>query len=139
MTRYTYSTCLSFGTDGEPDYCEIDTTISYTVIPGEPETGPTYDCGGTPASDPQIDDIRVEKIDGKPVVTGDAITRDAILSEFECGHHDADLLAEAASDRDHAADLRAEQIREDRGATTTCIESIGGERHQRLSFQIKVF
>lgn len=96
MTRYTYSTCLSFGTDGEADYSEVDTTISYVVRPGRPETPPAYDHGGLPAEDPEIDDIRVEKIDGKPAVTGDAITRDAILAEFECGRHDADLLAEAA-------------------------------------------
>ena len=96
MTRYTYTTCLSFGTDGEADYSEVDTTISYVVRPGRPETPPAYAHGGLPAEDPEIDDIRVEKIDGKPAVTGDAITRDAILAEFECGRHDADLLAEAA-------------------------------------------
>lgn len=108
--RYKYTTCLSFGTDGEADYCEIDATVSFMVIPGEPETGPSYDCGGTPASDPQIDDIRVERIDGKPALVGDAATRDAILAEFECGRHDADLLAEAADvdadDRDAALESR---------------------------------
>ena len=107
MTRYTYSTCLSFGTDGEADYSEIDTTISYVVRPGRPETPPAYAHGGLPAEDPEIDDIRVEKIDGKPAVTGDAITRDAILAEFECGRHDADLLAAAAETDTYRRENRA--------------------------------
>lgn len=64
--RYRYSTCLSFGTDGEADYCEIDVTVSFAVVWGEPETGPTYACGGTPATDDLVEDIRVESIDGDP-------------------------------------------------------------------------
>lgn len=110
--RYNYSTCLSFGADGEADYCEIDVTVSFAVVWGEPETGPTYACGGTPATGDLVEDIRVETIDGKPLVTGDAITRAAILAEFECGRHDADLLAEAAAvaaaDASYADDLRRE-------------------------------
>ena len=110
--RYNYSTCLSFGTDGEADYCEIDVTVSFAVVWGEPETGPTYACGGTPATGDLVEDIRVETIDGKPAVTGDAITRAAILAEFETGDHDADLLAEAAAvaaaDAAYADDLRRE-------------------------------
>lgn len=107
MTRYTYTTCLSFGTDGEADYCELDATISYVVRQGRAETPPAYAHGGLPAEDPEIDDIRVEKIDGKPAVTGDAITRDAILAEFECGRHDADLLAEAAETDTYRRENRA--------------------------------
>lgn len=34
--RYHFTTCLSFGTDGEADYCEIDATVSYTVAWGTP-------------------------------------------------------------------------------------------------------
>lgn len=37
--RYHYTTCLSFGTDGEADYCEIDATISYIVRAGRAEPG----------------------------------------------------------------------------------------------------
>lgn len=108
--RYSYATCLSFGTDGEADYVEVDTKISFVVHPGRPETPPAYSHGGMPAEDPEIDDIRVEEIDGRPSVTGDAITRDAILAEFECGRHDADLLAHAAevdwADADSAMEAR---------------------------------
>ena len=96
MTRYTYSTCLSFGTDGEADYCEIDATISYVVRQGCSETPAAYDHGGLPSEDPEIDDIRVEKIDGRPVAADDDDTRDAILARFDTGGHDAELLAEAA-------------------------------------------
>lgn len=109
--RYFYATCLSFGTDGEADYVEIDTKISYIVHAGRPETPPAYAHGGMPAEGPEIDDIRVEEIDGKALVTGDAITRGAILAEFECGRHDADLLAHAAevdwADADRAQEDRA--------------------------------
>lgn len=108
--RYHYTTCLSFGTDGEADYCEIDATISYVARAGRPETPPAYVHGGLPAEDPEIDDIRVEKIDGKPLVTGDEITRAAILAEFECGRHDHDLLAHAGevdwADADSLAEAR---------------------------------
>ena len=96
MTRYTYSTCLSFGTDGEADYCELDATISYVVRQGRAETPPAYAHGGLPAEDAEIDDVRVEKIDGRPAAIFDRITCDAIEDRFNTGDHDADLLAEAA-------------------------------------------
>ena len=65
MARYTYSTNIevSSGDDCGPDF---DIVVSFSVIPGEPERGPTYDCGGTPAVDPLIEDIRLETVDGKP-------------------------------------------------------------------------
>lgn len=61
-TRYHFSTCLSFGTDGEADYCELDVTVSYTVAWGRPETPPAYDHGGLPAEPDEIDDIRLELV-----------------------------------------------------------------------------
>jgi len=48
-TRYRYSTCLSFGEDGEPGYTEIDVTVSYRVVWGSPEKPPAYSHGGLPA------------------------------------------------------------------------------------------
>ncbi|WP_292038634.1 MULTISPECIES: hypothetical protein [unclassified Brevundimonas] len=110
MTRYTYSTCVSFGTDGEADYSEIDVTVSYAVLAGRPETPPAYSHGGLPAEDAEIDDIRVEQINGKPVVVGDALKVEAILSKFEDGDLDADLFAAASEEetcrREDAADAR---------------------------------
>jgi hypothetical protein len=66
MTRHTYTTTLSSGADGEADYIEMEATFSFEYIPGHPETPPAYDHGGLPADPPEIDDIRLELIDGKP-------------------------------------------------------------------------
>jgi hypothetical protein len=62
--RYTYSTNVevSSGDDCGPDF---DVVVSFSVIPGEPERGPTYDCGGTPASNPRSEDIALDTVDGK--------------------------------------------------------------------------
>lgn len=111
MTRYTYTTCLSFGTDGEADYCELDATISYVVHPGRPETPPAFHHGGLQAEAAEIDDIRVEKIDWRPVGAGDEDARDAILAKFDTGEHDADLLAEAAEQDAIDADGWADHMR----------------------------
>jgi len=112
MTRYTFSTCLSFGTDSEADYIEIDVTVSYVVHAGRPETPPAYNHGGLPAEPAEVDDIRVEAIKGKPPVTGDRMTVDAVVCEFENGRHNAALLAAAADEeayrREEAADVRTD-------------------------------
>ena len=34
---------------------ELEVDVRYTATPGEPETGPTYACGGTPASPPEVE------------------------------------------------------------------------------------
>jgi hypothetical protein len=91
--RYTYSTCLMFGTDGEADFCELDATVSFAFTPGRAAAPPAYDHGGLPADPPEIDDIRVELIDGRPVTAGDGETIDAILDQFATGDFD-DLLIE---------------------------------------------
>lgn len=66
MTRYTYSTTLSFGTDGEPSYSEIDVQVSYRVVWGAPETPPAYSHGGLPADPDEVDDVRLDLVEGKP-------------------------------------------------------------------------
>ena len=91
--RYTFTTCLSFGTDGEADFCELDVTVSFAFTPGRAAAPPAYDNGGLPADPPEIDDIQVELIDGRPVTTGDGETIDAILDQFATGDFD-DLLIE---------------------------------------------
>lgn len=95
MTRHSYSACVSFGTDGEDDYNEIDVTVSYTVNWGRAETPPAYDHGGLPAEASEVDDIRVEAINGKPPVTGDCLTVEAVICELNSGRHDDDLLSSA--------------------------------------------
>ena len=63
-TRYRYDTGVSFG--GDEPTAEFDVTVSYTVTWGRPETPPAYDHGGLPADPDEVDDIRLELIDGKP-------------------------------------------------------------------------
>lgn len=63
--RYTYSTTLSFGTDGEADYREVDVEVSFTCSPGRAETPPSYSHGGLPAEGREIDDIRLETVNGR--------------------------------------------------------------------------
>lgn len=66
MTRYRYSTCLSFGDDGEANYCELDVTVSFTVAWGSPD---------------EVEDIRLELVDGKPLTGCEFI--EPVLSRFE--------------------------------------------------------
>lgn len=148
MTRYTYSTCLSFGTDGEADYSEMDVTVSFTVAWGSPEIGAGYMADPfkyDPGSPDVVEDIKVENIDGNPPGEYGPVTVAMILDQLDgpTDVHTREMLAEAvaveAGQAAYAEDFRADLARDDRATTTTCIESIGGERHQRLSFQIKVF
>lgn len=108
--RYKYTTCLSFGTDGEADYCEIDVTVSFAVVWGEPETGPTYACGGTPATGDLVEDIQVESIDGNPPTN--RVLAAMILDQLDgpTDIHTREMLAEAVAvesgEAAYAADLR---------------------------------
>ena len=66
MTRYTYATCLNWG--GDEPTAEIEVEVSYTVAWGSAETGrfgvpEDYD----PGSPDEVEDLRVEKIDGRSV------------------------------------------------------------------------
>ena len=99
---YRFSTCLSFGTDGEADYREIDVTISYNVAWGSPESGrfsgppENYD----PGSASEIEDIAVVELDGRTPDGSDKHAIDAILDDFASGKFDEDLLAAAADSED---------------------------------------
>lgn len=64
MTRHTYTTTLSWG--GDTPTAEVEVTVSYAVIWGRPETPPAYAHGGLPAEPTEIDDIRLELVEGKP-------------------------------------------------------------------------
>jgi len=92
MTRHTFTTCLSFGTDGEADFCELDVTVSFGFTPGRDATPPAYDHGGLPADPPEIGDIEVEAIDGRPVTAGDWEAIDAILDQFATGDFDGAMM-----------------------------------------------
>lgn len=65
MTRYTYACTLSWG--GDEPTAEVEVEVSYTVAWGSSETGRNgppehYD----PGSADEIEDIRLEKVEGKP-------------------------------------------------------------------------
>lgn len=65
MRRYKYETNVevSSGDDCGPDF---DIVVSFTVTPGGRETPPSYASGGSPAYPAEIDDIRLETVNGKP-------------------------------------------------------------------------
>lgn len=119
--RFTYATTLSWENEFETVTGELEVEFSYVFTAGAPEQGPTYACGGQPADPDEIDDIRVERIEGKPRPWG---------HEWQSDDAYADMLIEHLSDRDHEAMLieagecaaeahyeameyRAEQRRED--------------------------
>ena len=114
--RYTYATCLGWG--GDEPTAEIDVEVSYTVAWGSPETGrfgppENYD----PGSPDEVEDLRVEKIDGRTVEASPGLLV-PIMEKLE-DIEDAlfpDLIANAveieAARADEAADYRREAARE---------------------------
>lgn len=119
--RYTYSTSLSWG--GDTPTAELDVEVSYLVCWGAPEKGPSYASGGQPADPDEVDDIRVEKINGMPVseatafeyMPGETVAR--IIEKLELSDdHLSDMIAEAAeweaADYADAMDRRHEEARE---------------------------
>lgn len=46
-------------TQGPTISFEIEVGLSGTYVPGEAETGPTYDCGGTPAVGESVEDLEI--------------------------------------------------------------------------------
>jgi hypothetical protein len=90
-TRYRYSTTLSFGSDGEPNYSEVDVTVSYTVAWGSPESGAGYMADPyryDPGSPDVVEDIRLELVEGKPRPWG-----------MGCGYISDDEFAEMVAER----------------------------------------
>lgn len=61
--RYTYTATLNWG--GDTPTAEIEVTVSYSVSPGSPEQGPSYDSGGQPGEDPMVEDITLDLVEGK--------------------------------------------------------------------------
>jgi hypothetical protein len=103
--RYTYSTCLMFGTDGEADHREIDVTVSYEVA--------WLDDDGQRG---EIEDIRVEAIDSDTAEKADPVAVAEAFDVFECGRFDDAMLTHASEERAEdyadALDRRDEAKRE---------------------------
>ena len=102
--RYTYTTCLTWG--GDEPTAEVEVEVSYTVLWGAPEQGPSYASGGQPADPDEIDDIRLEKVEGKPrpwnmgygFITDDDFATDCIEKIEGDERHLEAMLIKAADD-----------------------------------------
>lgn len=119
--RYTYATSLSFGTDGEPGYSEAEVEVSYLVSWGRPAQtyGPPENC--YPADPDEIDDVRLEKVEGKArpwdmgwgYISDDAFAEMVWLS-LDCTRHHAAMLEQATEEewaRDDDASERSYEAR----------------------------
>ena len=63
-TPRTHIIATTFTPD-EEDAEELELLIYYTYTPGQPERGPTYACGGTPAEPAEVELDHVEFADGR--------------------------------------------------------------------------
>lgn len=122
-SRYTYATTLSFGTDGEPGYSEVEVEVSYEVSFGAPETGrfgppEHYD----PGSGDEVHSIRLEKVEGKarPWDMGFGFLSDDAFAEMveerlDAAEHQRAMIAEAieteASDYEAYQEMLADERR----------------------------
>jgi hypothetical protein len=102
--RYTYTTTLNWG--GDTPTAEIEVEVSYSVLPGCPEQGPSYDSGGQPGEDPMVEDIRLEKVEGEARpwamgwgnITDDEFATDCIEKIEGSDRHLEAMLNEAAEE-----------------------------------------
>lgn len=91
--------------DFETTYAGELVRVQGSVDPGEPATGPTYDCGGTPGCGPTIEDFHIFDEAGKELEDDDEF----ILSVLE-----AEIMERAADAHDDAK-ADAAEARSDRG------------------------
>ena len=102
-TRYRYAACLGFGTDGEADYCEIDVEVSYSVAWGSPGT-PTPYFGPAELYDPgsphEVEDIRLETVDGRPITGCEFI--EPVLDRFEEDDELREIMVQEAIEHEAA-------------------------------------
>jgi hypothetical protein len=120
--RYTYATTLSFGSDGEPGYSEVDVEVSYQVYFGRPAQtyGPAENC--YPAEADEVDDVRLEKVEGKPrpwdmgfgFLSDDAFAEMVVEQLERSDEHHRAMAAEAAEDEAAARDDYLESLADER-------------------------
>lgn len=79
--------------------------VTGTITAGYPATGPTYDCGGTPAEPPEIEDFQAFAFDGTEIEDTDEILAALEDTIMEQASEDADC------DADDAAEARADSMR----------------------------
>lgn len=102
--KFQYTTTHSF--DGEN---EVSLRILYEYTPRAPERGPTYDCGGEPATDPEIDvlSIMVDGVASTPTQWDQVIENERLYDEMMI--YGAERIAD---ERAAAAEYRAESRQE---------------------------
>ena len=114
-TPYTHTLSLSLG--GDVPTWEGEAEVSFTFVPGGAPTGPTYDSGGDPGWPPEIEDLRIERIDGK---LPDPHEADTLISHIEGSDRLQEELIEYgiecdaarfAEDFDRKAEQDAERVR----------------------------
>jgi hypothetical protein len=123
-TRYTYAAELNFG--GDTPTWEGEAVVSYTVAWGRPAQtyGPAERC--YPADPDEVDDIRVETIDGRKPDLGDFYDREfcqAIIDKIEADHWEnliENAAAEAANDAWDRADYERDARIDDRLMGVDC-------------------
>lgn len=104
--RYDHTLYLNIGSN------EIALDVVYKVTPGCRETGPSYACGGTPASPAEVDILTVEAVIesfprfGVKTVKREPVTGWLLDVITNCPDINADLLSEAGEeDSDRRADM----------------------------------
>lgn len=99
-TRYRYATTLC-GTTGAGEPGEMDVEVSFVVTWGRAEAAPSYSHGGLPADPDEIDDVRVELIDGARGPFDQEVEA-AILQEIALSERHYEAMLEEAVQREAA-------------------------------------
>lgn len=120
--RYHYDTTLCFGTDGEPDYRELDVSVTFSVSWGTPETGRGYLADPylyDPGSASVVEDVRIESIEGHPAPWSDPFCTDdelrRLIEEKLEDEHDAMILEASEREDSEAAYAQERRWEEARG------------------------
>lgn len=112
MTRYHTVTHLSLMAGAD----ETEVGVSYVVHWGRPETPPSYCHGGMPADPDEIDDVRVDTIDGKtrPWNVAGGLVSDEQVNDHIVGLLDEGDLNTAALEQEAARGLDPDDARDRR-------------------------
>lgn len=84
------------------DSFEVEVDLAGTFAPGERETGPTYDCGGTPAIPDSMEDVEVTELRGLRRTAGGWTSTDLLagvdpVARAKVFANIADFIAESAT------------------------------------------
>lgn len=65
-SKHRFTTCVSFGADGSPSYCEMDVTVEFSFHPAVAARGPSYASGGEPPEPALVEDVTLLLVNGQP-------------------------------------------------------------------------